>query len=136
MDVVIDGKLYKATKHSIIAILGSKDKFNISNMADEATRYGSFPCETTQEEAEKMLVETLDEQMLLLKDIQKDIVKLNIDVVENSAKLIGENEKLKKEIADAHIIFEKHLSDKTAMDWTACHVADDMLLWVRKNNGT
>jgi hypothetical protein len=60
MDVVIDGKLYKATEHSIIAILRSKDKFNISNMADEATRYGSFPCETTQEEAERMLKETMD----------------------------------------------------------------------------
>jgi hypothetical protein len=61
MDVVIDGKLYKATEHSIIAILGSKDRLNISNMADGATRYGSFPCETTHEEAEKMLLETLIE---------------------------------------------------------------------------
>jgi len=62
MDVVIDGKLYKATEHSIIAILGNKDRFNISNMADGATRYGSFPCETTQEEAEKMLKDTVEPQ--------------------------------------------------------------------------
>ena len=60
MDVIIDGKLYKATEQPIIFILGYEDKINIASMANDATRYGCFPSETSQEEMERMLKETME----------------------------------------------------------------------------
>jgi len=59
MDVVINGKLYKATEQALIFILGDKDKINIASMGNDATRYGCFPSETNQEDMERMLKETM-----------------------------------------------------------------------------
>ena len=60
MDVIINGKLYKATEQPIIAILSKKDKENISMMAEGATRYGCFPSEMRRKDMERIIKENTE----------------------------------------------------------------------------
>ena len=62
MKVKINNKTYDSNEEPIMLILSDQDKKNIKNMADDATKYCSFPEDYNGDIYEFMGIEKTDEK--------------------------------------------------------------------------